>query len=296
MHRDRSLRSRDGHKRRIQTIDEGFYGSMTWDEWIKDVPGDLHPRHIKQVGPVNPWSDPKYRERWPWSAIIWYVDDVLVSIGEPFVKVVHTGPQSWSIGTVWRRHAQPRYQTSAPSNETLIARGAKRGDLLSQPAFRKLPPGIGDWVLDVQEKAVTVARLVADVEGCIHYLQNQTKARHDLIDALARTVVPAPSKEMKKAITQDSQRALAQIRRALRKAQAAKKMLEPCTNYFLNKKSPTLRKDRDRLLTLLVRHGEVTRNRASGLVAELLPTINPNFTARRGSIRVSAYPPSTPST
>lgn len=91
---------------------------------------------------------------------------------------------------------------------------------------------------DVQDKSSHVAWLLADVEGCMAYLKKQIKARQALTQALTRIRRSALSDELKRGVTDDSQQALAQLNKALRTAEAAKRMLEPCTEYFLNKKSP----------------------------------------------------------
>ena len=256
---------------------------------MDSVPLDLRPPHIEDMGAVKTWSDPAFRARRPWTAILNYVGSVVMSIGEPFVMLPGAQSEKVQAWAVWQHQEIARYPIRTLPTRERVANTTKRDAVLSREVFKKLPAPVLYWVRDVQDKSDHVAWLLADVEGCINYLQKQIDARETLVNAIHQVQVPAPNEEMKRAVIQDSRHALEQLGKALTRAQEARSLLEPCVDFFLSKKSRTLPRDRNELIGLLVSHGGVTRYRAVRLVSELLPVINPRFERKSSSTHVSAH-------
>ena len=169
------------------------------------------------------------------------------------------------------------------------ARFEEHCQLRASAAFRKLPSEVNDWIMDFRDKSIVVAKLSAEVDGCLRYLQEQIETRQALLGNLDHVKVPLLDSGLHKVIRQDCKRALAQLGSALRKMKKAENLLKPCKERFLNKRSPRRSKDQIRLVNLLIQHSGVTRNYAAKLTAELLKTLDDHFSPKRTSLRVSSY-------
>lgn len=272
-----------------------FRSVMTWDVWLRDVPSALHPGQV-QIQPRKrrraPWANPTFRQQYPWQAILFYITDVLISLGKPFVTVRRLQGGTWIANAVWGRRPSSRYQRPYSSHEQWLARVAEREAQWSRPALRKLYPFIKEWAIDLQYASDAAAWTIASVEGCIVYLKKEMGARRTLLRALGNLRHPYPTEHIQRMVAEDCHQAMTILTETIQKAQAAQKMLAPVMRYFFSKHSPAFKKDRDRLIELLVTRGKVSQREASNLVAELLPTINRNFTRKREAIRVSASSPS----
>lgn len=291
----RARSTRNQPARKTPSLDERFRSVMTWDAWLRDyVPPELHPYHLR----IQPrrrraaWSDPMFQQQHPWQAILSYVNDVLISLGKPFVAVRRLGDGSWVANPVWGRRPSSRYQRPYSSHEQWLARVAEREAQWSRPALRRLYPFIEEWALDLQYASDAAVFTIASVEGCIVCLKKEVGARRALQRALGNLRHPLPTEDVQRIVAEDCRQAITILTEAIQRAQAAQKMLAPVMRYFFSKHSPAFKKDRDRLIGLLVARGKVSQREASNLVAELLPTINRNFTRKREAIRVSASSPS----
>lgn len=240
----------------------------------------------KAVGFV--WNDALAKKRWPWKARIEEVIAILEGIGEPFVKVIQTGKQSWSTLVAWRRADLSRYTELSPV-QTGLELFNRHCRLLSSATMRKLSNETKDWIHDVREQSQVVAKLAADVDGCIQYLEQQIRARQALLDNLGKVKVPVLPSDLQLAVKEDCEKALVLLNGALRRAKKAEAHLAPCRERFLNKRSRLRRKEELKLVNLLIQHGNVRRRRAAELAAELLATLDTHFITRASSLRVESY-------
>lgn len=234
------------------------------------------------------WPDPLAKKRWPWMARVWEAEDLLEAIGEPFVRVVQTGPTSKATYCAWRRADISRYG-KLPSADGQLARFKKLCNLLRTAPFRKLPPDVHNWIHDVKEQSLIVAKVAADIEGCIHYLEKQIAVRQSLITCLTNLGRPELSPDLDIAVRTDCANHIRLLGDALKQARKAEAHLAPCKERFLDKRSSSRKQEEQWLREMVEKFGQVTRNRSAQLAHELLTCIDEYRITKADTLREGSY-------
>ena len=221
-------------------------------------------------------------------ARVWEAQDLLAAIGEPLVRVVQTGPTSKAIYCAWRRADTSRYG-KLPSADGQLVRFEKLCELLQSAPFRKLPPDAHSWINDVKEQSPIVAMVAADIEGCIHYLEQQIADRQSLIGCLTNLGRPEFSPDLDIAVRTECANHFRLLSNALKQARKAEAHLAPCKERFLDKRSSSRKKEEQWLREMIENFGQVTRNQSAQLAHELLTCIDEYCITKADTLREGSY-------